>query len=122
MRSVIALKLIVDLPDKASAVGFETIVGARFASLVDVRHSETVRYWKIRKWFMILFTVEPIADPASAFDGILGSLGEGWQRHDFSSDEQWAVWDPKTAASSFFSPAVRWAGVERFPASSYDPA
>lgn len=114
MNNQITLKLTVELPDAASAARFENTVRARIAAFVSVRQSETKLYWKNPEWFEVFFSLQPSIDPELAFNGILSCLGEGWERHDISNEDQWAVWNLK-AGSSFFSSNVRWANVERFP-------
>jgi hypothetical protein len=117
MSSRITLRLIAELPDEAAALRFENTVQARIAVFGSIKQSETKRYWKIPEWFEVNFYLHPSTVPESAYDGILASLGEGWERHDISKDEQWAVWNPNDG-SRFFSSFVRWAFVERFPESA----
>jgi len=105
-----------ELPDEATAVRFENMVQARIAAFGGIRQSETKRYWKIPESFEVNLCLHPTTAPESAYDGILASLGEGWERHDISNEEQWAVWNPGEG-STFFSSYVRWANVERFPES-----
>jgi hypothetical protein len=117
MTSLITVKLLGELPDDRTALCFENEVQARINPFGGVRQSGTRRYWKIPEWFEFFFTLQPGTDPELAFGGILSSLGAGWERHDLSAEEQWAVWNP-SQSSTFFSPHVRWANVERFPESS----
>jgi hypothetical protein len=116
MSSGITVRLIVELPDEATAVRFENTVQARIAAFGSIRQSETTRYWKVPQWFEVNLYLQPNTPPESAYEGILASLGVGWERHDTSNEEQWAVWNPKEG-STFFSSHVRWANVERFPES-----
>ena len=78
-----------------------------------------MRYWKIPELFEVNIDFRPSTGLESAYDRILASLGEGWERHDISHHEQWAVWNPKEGCS-FFSSRVRWANVERFPEAASD--
>jgi hypothetical protein len=116
MSNRITLRLMAELPDEAAALRFENIVQARIAVFGSIKQSETKRYWKIAELFEVNFSLQPSTAPDSAYDGILASLGEGWERHDISNEEQRAVWNPKEG-STFFSSHVRWANVERFPES-----
>jgi hypothetical protein len=106
----------VELPDEATAQCFENTVLAKIAAFGSIKNSETKRYWKIPECFEANFFLQPKTDPELAYDGILSSLGEGWERHDFPGEYQWAVWNP-SQHSRFFSLDVRWANVERFPES-----
>jgi hypothetical protein len=117
MSSRITLRLFAELPDQAAALSFGNTVQGRIADYGHIRKSELKRYWKVPEWFEISFFLQPSTAPDSAFDGILCSLGQGWERHDISGEEQWAIWNPKDG-SSFFSSYVRWANVERFPESA----
>src|SRR5688500_11512919 len=108
MSSRITVKLMAELSDEATAVRFENTIQARIAAFGSVRQSETKRYWKIPEWFEIFFYLQPGTDHELAFDDILSSLGEGWERHDVSSEEQWAVWNSKEG-STFCTSHVRWA-------------
>ena len=117
MSSLITVKLLGKLPDEGAALCFGNEVEARITLFGGVRQSGMQRYWKIPEWFELLFTLQPSTDPELAFNGILSSLGDGWERHEISAEEQWAVWNP-TQSSAFFSPHIRWANVERFPESS----
>jgi hypothetical protein len=119
MSSRIILRLMAHVPDEAAALRFENIVQAKIVVFGSIKRSETKRYWKIPEWFEVNFCLQPSTAPDSAYDGILASLGEGWERHDISEEEQWAIWNPKEG-SVFFSLHVRWANVERFPERSVD--
>lgn len=114
MSSRITVKLMAELPDGAAALHFEKTVQAKIADFGSLTQSETKRYWKIPEWFEVIFTLQPSTVPESAYEGILSSLGEGWERHDISIEERWAIWNPKEG-SRFFSSGVRWANVECFP-------
>lgn len=117
--SRITLRMMAELPDEASALRFESIVQAKIAAFGRIQQSHTKRYWKIPEWFEVNLCLQPSTDPAAAYDGILLSLGDGWARHDFPGDYQWAIWDPNPDGK-FFSSSVRWANVERFPESWMD--
>jgi hypothetical protein len=115
MNSRITVRLMAELPDEATVLRFENMVQARIAAFGSIRQSEMKHYWKVPEWFEINLYLHPSTAPGLAYDGILASLGAGWERHDISNVEQWAVWNPKEG-STFFSLHVRWANVERFPA------
>ena len=117
MSSLITVKLLGKLPDEGAALCFGNEVEARITLFGGVRQSGMQRYWKTPEWFEFLFTLQPSTDPELAFNGILSSLGDGWERYDISAEEQWAVWNP-AQSNTFFSPHIRWANVERFPESS----
>jgi hypothetical protein len=117
MSSRITVKLMVELPDEAAALRFGNMVQGRITVFGGIKQLETKRYWKNPEWFEVSFYLQPSTAPESAYDGLLASLGEGWDRHDLSHEEQWAVWNPKRGCS-FFSSHVRWANVERFPESA----
>lgn|ERR1022692_738027 len=117
MSSRITLRLMAELSDEAAARHFEDTVQARIAVFGSIKQSETKRYWKIPEWFEVNFSLQPSDDPELVYDGILSSLGEGWERHDISNEVQWAVWNPNDG-NRFFSSSVRWANVERFPESA----
>src|SRR3954471_21958554 len=105
MSSLITVKLMAELPDEATVLRFENTVQARIAAFGSIRQSETKRYWKITEWFEVTLCLSPSPTPESAYDGILLSLGVGWERHDISNEDQWAVWNPKEG-STFFSSHV----------------
>jgi hypothetical protein len=117
MSSRISVRLIAEYPDDAAALRFEKQAQARIAVFGSIRGSETKRYWKNPDWFEVNLDLQPTTAPKWAYDGILASLGGGWDRYTISEEEQWAVWNPKEG-NTFFSPHVRWAHVERFPDSS----
>jgi hypothetical protein len=117
MSSRITLRLMAELSDEAAARHFEDTVQARIAVFGSIKQSETKRYWKIPEWFEVNFSLQPSDDPELVYDGILSSLGEGWERHDISNEVLWAVWNPNDG-NRFFSSSVRWANVERFPESA----
>ena|ERR1022692_2481089 len=116
MNSRITLRLMAELSDEAVAQSLENTIRARITSYGSIKDSKTLRYWKIPEWFEINFSLQPNTDPVVAYDGILSSLGEGWERHDFPGEQQWAIWIPKQGSKFFFSD-IRWAHVERFPES-----
>jgi hypothetical protein len=116
MSSRITVKLVVELPEEATALQFQHTVQTRLAAFGSISQSETKRYWKVPDWFEIAVCLQSSTAPTSAYDGILASLGDEWERHDISDDEQWAVWNRKDG-STFFSSHVCWANVERFPES-----
>jgi hypothetical protein len=117
MSSRITVRLMAELPDEVTALRFENTVQARVAAFGSITQSETKRYWKVPEWFEVNLCLQPSTASPWAYDGILASLGEGWERDDISNDEQWAVWNPNDD-SRFFSSAVRWANLERFPESA----
>lgn len=117
MSSRITLRLIVDLPDEAPALSFENTVQVKIAAFGKVKASETKRYWKISELFEIFFSLQPEMHPELAYESILSSLGAGWEHHEISDKEQRAVCNPGKG-STFFSPYVRWANLERFPESA----
>jgi hypothetical protein len=114
MRSRIILRLMAELLDEAAALRFENSVQARIAVFSNIKQSESKRYWKIPEWFEVNLYLQPRITPEAAYEGILTSLGEGWERHTISNDEQWAVWNANDD-SRFFSSCVRWANLELFP-------
>jgi hypothetical protein len=116
MSSRITIRLMAELPDEATALRFDKTVQTRVAAFGSVRQSKTKRYWKIPEWFEVNLYLQPNTVPSAAYDGILASLATGWERHEISHEEQWAVWNPKEG-SSFFASQVRWANVELFPES-----
>lgn len=95
------MRLMAELPDEAAALHFENTVRQRITAFGRIEHSDTKRYWKIPEWFEINISLQPGADPGSAYDGILSSLARGWERHDFPGEYQWAVWNP-TPEGDFF--------------------
>ena len=99
------------------AVPVENTVQARIARFGSIKQSETKHYWKVHECFQFNLNLAPSTAPETAFDAILASLGDGWERHDISDEEQWAVWNRKEE-SRFFALHVRWAHVERFPESA----
>src|SRR4051812_35770186 len=99
MSSRITVRLMAELLDEATALRFENTVQARIAAFGSISQSETMRYWKIPEWFEVSLCLQPIPAPESAYDGILASLGVGWERHDISNEEQWAVWNPKEGST-----------------------
>src|SRR5687767_3083951 len=102
MSCRITLRLMAELPDEAAALRFENTVQVTITVFGSINQSETKRYWKIPEWFEVNFSLQPSTAPDSAYNSILASLGEGWERHDISNEEQWAVWNPKEG-STFFS-------------------
>jgi hypothetical protein len=116
MCGLITLKLMAEVPDEAAAARFQNEVQAKIGSFGAIKQSEVKRYWTIPELFEVTLTLQPRNEPEVAFDGILSSLGEGWERHDVSEEEQWAVWNP-SEGSKFLSSHVRWAHVDRFPES-----
>jgi hypothetical protein len=117
MSSRITLKLMAELPDEAAALRFKNRVEARIAAFGSIKQWQSKRCRRTPDWFEVFFFLQPSTDPKSAFDGILSSLGKGWERHDISTEEEWATWNPNEG-SSFFSSHVRWANLERFPDSA----
>lgn len=117
MSSRITLRLMVDVPDEAAALCFENTVEVKIATFGKVKESETKQYWKISGRFEVVFSLQPETHPELVYESIPSSLGSGWERHDISDEEQWAVWNPGEG-SAFFSPYVRWANLERFPKSA----
>jgi hypothetical protein len=116
-RSQIAIRLFVDEVDPAKAVTFAETVREHLAAFADIIRVETRPYWKIPGWFEVFLVAQPFATskPASAFNTLLSSLGEGWEKHGSGDEEyQWAVWNPKRGCS-FCWQLVRWANVELFP-------
>ena len=95
---------------------FEETIRSRVVAFGSIRQSATKRYWKSPELFEVNLDLEPGTLPAGAYDGILASLAVGWERHEISDGEQWAVWNPKEG-SAFFSSDVRWAAVECYPES-----
>jgi hypothetical protein len=114
MNNHITLRLMVELPDELAAQCFENTLKERIATFGKIEHSETKRYWKIPHWFELNILLQPSTDSESAYQGILTSLGEGWEQDRVSAEWQWAIWNPGPG-TSFFSAQVRWANVERFP-------
>jgi hypothetical protein len=116
MGSQIAVRLIVDEADDAKASAFAQTVRKYLGRYVSIVSLAAKPYWKSPQSFDVFILARPFArgNPASAFESILTSLGEGWQRHGEGDEEsQWAVWNPNPGGS-FRWPLVRWANVELF--------
>jgi hypothetical protein len=120
MSSQITMRLMAECRDKGAALQFESDVRERVAAFGSVAEAEMKPYWKIPEWSELCILLRPGVGPEAAFDGVLSALGSGWERHDISADEQWAVWNPAENCT-FFSPLARWANVERFPESPAGP-
>ncbi len=118
MESQIIVRLFVDEIDPVKAAAFTQRVRYHLAPIADIIGSETKVYWKIPEWFEVSLLARPFAEakPLSVFDGILTVLGQGWEKHVWANEEQWAwaVWNPKPNCS-FCWQSVRWANVELHP-------
>jgi hypothetical protein len=111
MNSLIVVNLSAELPDQAAAISFESATGARLAPFGRCKQSETRRSPRWPDLVDVFLIVEPSIEPDLAFDGILASLGNGWERHSVSPGEQSAYWNDRDCAG-FFSPDVRVASVD----------
>ena len=117
MKSQIAVRVFLEESDLSNAAAIAQSVKEHLSPFGDILRLETKTYWKIPNWSEIFLIAQPVATikPASAFNGILSSLGEGWERHGAGDEEyQWAVWNPKSGCT-FRWQQVRWAHVELFP-------
>jgi hypothetical protein len=121
VSSRIFVKLFAEMPNETGALRFENAVRVRIATFGRIKESGTKQYWKIPEWFEVCFSLQFDSGSELAFESILASLGVGWERHNISNEEQSGVWNPREG-STFFSPYVRWANVERFPESAIIPS
>jgi hypothetical protein len=117
MTSQIAVRVFLEEQDVASIAAFAQLFREHFSPFGNILRLETKAYWKIPNWTEIFLTLQPFAtiEAAPAFNRILSSLGEGWEKHGAEDEEtQWAVWNPKPGCT-FRWQLVRWANVELFP-------
>ncbi len=91
----------------------------RVSAFCVVARSNSTPYWRLPGWFDLSFTLKPRIDAEQAYNGILAALGEGWERREASTEEEWAVWNA-SPGGRFFSRYVGWASVDRFPGSAME--
>src|SRR2546423_1480828 len=97
MNSRISIRLFVDLPDLVEAAAFGQTTSERLAAVAGIVQLETRPYWKIPGWFEVFLIAQPSTNtkPASVFNSMLSSLGQGWTQCCSGDEEyQWAVWNP----------------------------
>src|SRR5579884_1471135 len=113
MQSLIVVNLWAELPHEAAASAFESTVQGRLAGFGTTKQSQTARSLKRPHLFDLFFVLQPTMQPMSAFEGMLSTLGEGWERRDISDQEASASWNDRDGIR-FFSPDVQLASVDCF--------
>jgi hypothetical protein len=114
MSHQISLRLFAEVADESEASVFANEVRSNLLNIGSIQKFNVRRYAKVPEFFEVHMVIDPIVEPPRAFESILSTLGEGWDRNDVSVNEQWAVLNTEEGGK-FHSPVGRWASVDRVP-------
>ena len=114
MTRRVAVRVMIETPDLASAAGAAAKLCTAIAGFGDPTALEIDRYWKIDRYFDVVVVLQ-VDNPSDALQRLTQALAPDWE---WGRERDWAVWDLNSHGAfkvQSLTASCRWAHVEVWP-------